>query len=145
MSAPTVSKKSYILIWVVLMVLLLLTWGVAQLNLGIANTIMAMIIAVIKMALVILFFMHVRYQHRLTWVFAGAGFVWLLIMITLTMNDYLTRGLVRPSNKIISYWESGTLPVPPGSQPGSVDPQAVTEAAREGVNSRKDAKAQSKP
>ena len=76
MSANTVSKKSYLLVWVALMMLLFLTWGVAELNLGLANTVVAMVIALIKMALVILFFMHVRYNSRLTWIFAGAGFVW---------------------------------------------------------------------
>ncbi len=81
----------YIKIWAVLMVLLLTTWGVAELNLGPFNTVVALIIAFIKMILVILFFMHVRYNSRLTWFFAGAGFFWLCIMITLTLDDYVTR------------------------------------------------------
>jgi hypothetical protein len=33
-----------------------------------------------------------RYSRRLLWVFVCAGFLWLLIMIELTMSDYLTRG-----------------------------------------------------
>src|SRR5581483_4692823 len=111
MSSATVSKKTYVLVWVALMIFLLLTWGLAQLNLGLANTIAAMFIAIAKMLLVILFFMHVRYNSKLTWIFAGAGFVWFLIMVTLTMNDYMTRGLVRPNNKTISYWQNG-IPVP---------------------------------
>jgi len=40
---------------------------------------------------VILFFMHVRYSTRLTQVIVCAGFFWLLIMITLSLSDYLTR------------------------------------------------------
>jgi cytochrome c oxidase subunit 4 len=36
--------------------------------------------------------MHVRYGSRLTWVFVGAGFFWLAIMVALTMGDYMTRG-----------------------------------------------------
>jgi cytochrome c oxidase subunit 4 len=40
--------------------------------------------------------MQVRYNSRVVWIFAGAGFVWLLIMISLTMSDYLTRKVVRP-------------------------------------------------
>jgi cytochrome c oxidase subunit IV len=95
MNHTTVPGKLYLRVWAALMLLLLLTWGLAQFNLGLANTSAALVIAVVKMLLVIMFFMHVRYQSRLTWVFAGAGFLWLLIMISLTMTDYLTRGRVR--------------------------------------------------
>jgi cytochrome c oxidase subunit 4 len=35
--------------------------------------------------------MHVRYSDRMTWVFAGAGFFWLLILIGGTMSDVSTR------------------------------------------------------
>jgi cytochrome c oxidase subunit 4 len=48
-------------------------------------------IAVAKAALIVSFFMHLRYGQRLTWVFAGAGFFWLAIMLALTMGDYATR------------------------------------------------------
>jgi cytochrome c oxidase subunit 4 len=81
----------YFGIWAALMVLLLLTWGVAQLNLGRFNAVVALSIAVIKMALVVLFFMHVRYSSRMTWLFAVAGLIWLLIMLDLTLSDYITR------------------------------------------------------
>ena len=77
------------------MLLLLLTWGIAQINLGPLNIVAALTIAVTKMLLVILFFMHVRYSTRLTWLFVAAGFIWLLIMIDLTLSDYLTRALVK--------------------------------------------------
>jgi cytochrome c oxidase subunit 4 len=40
---------------------------------------------------VILYFMHIRYSDRLTWVFVAAGFFWLLILIGGTMDDLLTR------------------------------------------------------
>jgi cytochrome c oxidase subunit 4 len=56
-----------------------------------ANTAIALSIAVIKGLLIALIFMHVRYSSHLTWVFASAGFVWLAIMLTLTMTDYLSR------------------------------------------------------
>src|SRR5579863_7151835 len=87
----TLPKSMYIIIWAILMVLLFFTWGAAQFDLGIFNTIAALIIATAKMLLVILFFMHVRYNSRLTWLFAAAGFVWLMIMLTFTLTDYFTR------------------------------------------------------
>jgi cytochrome c oxidase subunit IV len=87
-----VPKRLYLGIWAALMLSLCVTWGIAQFNLGAWNIVAAMTVAVVKMLLVILFFMHVRYSSRLIWVFAAAGFFWLLIMFTLTMGDYLTRG-----------------------------------------------------
>jgi cytochrome c oxidase subunit IV len=56
-----------------------------------ANTVVALTIAVIKATLVVLYFMHVRYGTRLTWVIVVAGFFWLVILFALTMSDYLTR------------------------------------------------------
>ena len=94
MNSHIVPRKIYVLIWAALMLLLLLTWGIAQFNLGPFNVIAALTIAVTKMLLVILFFMHVRYSPRRTWIFVAAGFIWLLIMMYLTLGDYLTRKIV---------------------------------------------------
>jgi caa(3)-type oxidase subunit IV len=38
--------------------------------------------------------MHVRWSSRLTWVIAGSGFFWLLILFSITMADYMSRGWV---------------------------------------------------
>jgi cytochrome c oxidase subunit 4 len=43
--------------------------------------------------------MHVRHSRRLTWIFVAAGFIWLLIMIDLTLSDYFTRGRVRLTDR----------------------------------------------
>ena len=75
-----------------LMVLLVLTLAVAPLRLGTAvNTAIAMSIAVAKATLVVLYFMHVRYSSKLVWLWAGIGFLWLVILFVITMSDYLTR------------------------------------------------------
>ena len=52
----------------------------------------AMAIAVAKAVLIVLFFMHLLYSHRLTMVVCIASFLWLAIMIALTLSDYLSRG-----------------------------------------------------
>jgi cytochrome c oxidase subunit 4 len=52
----------------------------------------AITIAITKALLVMLYFMHVRYSGRLIWIFAGAGVFWFLILIVLTLADYLSRG-----------------------------------------------------
>ncbi|HZU29816.1 MAG TPA: cytochrome C oxidase subunit IV family protein [Candidatus Angelobacter sp.] len=127
MSSKSVNVKSYWLVWAALIILLLLTWGVAEFDLGILNPVVALVIAFIKMSLVILFFMHVKYNSPLTRVFAAAGFVWFLIMVTLTMSDYLSRGLVRPTNKAISFWQYGPPQIPPGDYPGGVNPSGLQQ------------------
>jgi len=92
-----VSIKLYAAIFAALLLLTLSTTGMAFVDLGgDLNALVAVAIAIVKALLVILFFMHVRYSSRLTWVFVGAGFFWLLILLTLTMTDPLTRGWLSP-------------------------------------------------
>jgi cytochrome c oxidase subunit IV len=91
-SAPPISVKGYAIVFLSLLALTLLTTGVAFIDLGGGwNNVVALSIAVCKAVLVILYFMHVRYSDRLTWVFVAAGFFWLLILIGGTMDDLLTR------------------------------------------------------
>ncbi|HEY7913409.1 MAG TPA: cytochrome C oxidase subunit IV family protein [Blastocatellia bacterium] len=92
MSEHIVSRKIYFAIFGALMVLTLITVLVARVDLGVLNNIVALTIAVLKATLVVLYFMHVRYSSRLTWVFVIAGLFWLGILIALTLSDYLTRG-----------------------------------------------------
>lgn len=55
------------------------------------HTLLALVIATAKGALVILIFMHVMYSTRLTWIVALGSLVWIVILFTLTFSDYLTR------------------------------------------------------
>ncbi len=54
-------------------------------------TLIVLTLLIAKASLVILFFMHLFYSTRLTWVVALSGLLWLGILITYTMTDYLTR------------------------------------------------------
>ena len=96
MSEHIVSKKLYFVIFIALMGLTILTVVAANYDLGSEkiNTAVALAIAVTKAVLVVLYFMHVRYSSRLTWVVVAGGFLWLIIMVGLTMSDYLTRGFL---------------------------------------------------
>ena len=92
-SKHVVSIKLYAVVFGALIALTLTTTAAAFIDLsGSLNTVVALTIAVVKAILVILFFMHARYGSRLTWVFVGAGFFWLAIMMALTLSDFLTRG-----------------------------------------------------
>jgi len=86
--------RTYFLVYIVLLLLMVVTVVVAEFHLGGWGVVVAFTIAGIKAVLVLLYFMHLRYSSKLTWLFAGAGFVWLLIMIGLMMSDYISRGWV---------------------------------------------------
>lgn len=91
MSEHIVPRRTYIAVWVTLIILTWLTTFVATVDLGVFNPVVALVIACTKMMLVILFFMHVKYSTKLTWLVVIASFFWLGIMLTLTLNDYLAR------------------------------------------------------
>lgn len=91
MSDHVIPLRVYYAIFGALLVLTALTVLVAEFDLGRLNALVAMLIASVKAMLVILYFMHVRYSSRLTQVFIGAGFLFLLILISFTMSDVLTR------------------------------------------------------
>jgi cytochrome c oxidase subunit IV len=91
-------KGVYYAIFATLMVLTAITVGVAFINLGPFNFPVAISIAIVKATLVILYFMHVKYSSRLTKLVIGTGFFFLLVLFTLTLTDYLSRGwLTAPS------------------------------------------------
>ena len=89
----------YLTIFGALIVGTILTVVVAKFDLGAFNNIVMLTIACAKALLVILYFMHVRWSSRLTWVVAASGFLWLLIMFSMTMQDYMTRGWVPGTNR----------------------------------------------
>ena len=94
MTERTLSARIYYGIFAALVVLTLVTTGVAFIDLGILNPIVALTIAVCKASLVVLFFMHVRYRGGLAWAFIGAGVLWLAFLIAFTLSDVATRGWI---------------------------------------------------
>lgn len=90
-----ISTKVYFAVFGALLALTALTTGVAFVDLGrVGNIAVAMSIAVVKVVLVMLYFMHLRYSSRLTVLFAAAGIFWLGILLVLTLSDYFSRGWV---------------------------------------------------
>ena len=90
-SEHLVPKPTYYAIYLILLGCTYLTWQVAVFDLGALNTVAALAIAVFKAVLVVLFFMHVKYSPRLTWLVVIGGMFWLVIFFALTLGDYLTR------------------------------------------------------
>lgn len=84
----------YLGIFAALLVLTGVTVWVAFLDLGswgFLHTPLALAIAGLKAGLVVLWFMHVKYSVRLTWIFIAAGILWLLLLIVITVADYAGR------------------------------------------------------
>ena len=94
MSAKIVPIQTYVKTYFVLMGLLGATTLFDYLDLGVFNAVISLTIAVAKMVLVMLFFMHVRYMNRHNWLYVCAGFLWLSILLALTLGDYFTRALL---------------------------------------------------
>src|SRR5438876_12375705 len=92
MTEHIVPKRIYYTIFGILMFCTYLTVQIAFFDLGVLNTIAALVIAVFKATLVVLFFMHVKYGTRLTWAVVIGSVFWLGLLLALTMGDYLTRG-----------------------------------------------------
>jgi cytochrome c oxidase subunit 4 len=86
--------STYIFVFIALAAGTLLTWFASTIDLGWANTPIALVIATTKAVLVILFFMHVIHSSRLTWVVVIGSFIWLGVLFVLTFADYLTRAWV---------------------------------------------------
>src|SRR5262245_54576064 len=87
------TPKTYLTVFVALMALTATTVGLSRLPLSEDwHTVIGLGIASVKASLVILFFMHVLYSTRLTWLVALSGLLWLGILIGYTITDYMTRG-----------------------------------------------------
>jgi cytochrome c oxidase subunit 4 len=90
-STHIVPVSTYIFVFLALIVGTVVTWQVALIDLGRFNVIVALTIAVSKATLVILFFMHVKYSPRLTKLVVISGVFWLIILLSVTETDLLTR------------------------------------------------------
>jgi cytochrome c oxidase subunit IV len=98
---PTV--KMYFAIFAALCVLTVVTVFTAKMNFAailgdqrigdLVSNIVALGIAGTKAALVILFFMHVKYENKLVGLAVVSSVIWLLFLILITMSDYGTRQL----------------------------------------------------
>ena len=94
MSEHVEKKSVYVSVFLALMVGTALTVIVAFQDLGVLNNIVMLTIAVAKASLVVFFFMHARHSTMLTKLTILASVVWLLILFTFTLQDYLTRGML---------------------------------------------------
>src|SRR5437867_12339087 len=92
MSAHVVPKKTYIAVWITLMILTVVTAAVSRFDLGKVSAIVALTIATRKALLVVLFFMGVKYiVQKMTIAVIVAGIFCLAVLMLLSMADYAAR------------------------------------------------------
>ena len=86
-----VSPLQYSFVFITLLIGTAITVVAANFDMGVFNPIIALAIASTKAVIVILFFMHVKYQSNLIKMTVGAGFFTFLVLITMTLSDYMSR------------------------------------------------------
>ncbi|MEO8736515.1 MAG: cytochrome C oxidase subunit IV family protein [Edaphobacter sp.] len=86
-----VTPFTYSIVFVTLLIFTGLTVVAAYIDLGIFNPVVALAIATIKAVIVILFFMHVKYQSKLIKMTVGAGFFTFFVLVAMTLSDYVSR------------------------------------------------------
>jgi len=84
--------KLYLGIGITLIILTIITYTVAQIDLGPYNLVVAMLIAMTKALLVALFFMHLLYDNKLYMIIFSIGLIFIAIFIIFTMFDTMRRG-----------------------------------------------------
>jgi cytochrome c oxidase subunit 4 len=85
------SWKVYLAVFLGLCVLTLVTVLVTGYDFGPLNLIVALGVAITKATLVVLYFMHARYAPRLTGLVIAASVTFFVILVFLTLTDYLSR------------------------------------------------------
>lgn len=86
-----VSPLQYTFVYISLLVGTAITVAAANIDMGVFNPIVALAIASTKMVIVILFFMHVKYQSHLIKTTVAVGFFMFLVLVTMTLSDYISR------------------------------------------------------
>jgi cytochrome c oxidase subunit 4 len=86
-----VSWKIYVAVFAALCVLTVITVAATGYDFGPLNLIVALAVAITKASLVVLFFMHARYSPKLTGVVIASSIAFFLILLFLTLTDYLSR------------------------------------------------------
>lgn len=92
MNEPRLSRTKYLLTYLALLALTLITTLIAYLNLGVWSTVIAIGIATLMASIVAGIMMHALYESLLIRIFVSGGIIWFLFMMTLTLGDYVSRG-----------------------------------------------------
>ena len=82
----------YWLVWFILICATVLTAWISTIDLGMFNTVVALVIATAKASLVVLIFMNVKYtSEKMTKAILISAVFWLLLLLVLSLADFGTR------------------------------------------------------
>ena len=96
---PEPKPRNLVFTAVALLLLLALTAGLSWIDMGHFNTPVALLIAAAKALLILFIFMEVGFSKKLVWIYAAIGFVWLGILFTLSLSDFLSRNYLHIPGK----------------------------------------------
>lgn len=107
-------------IFAALIFLTVVTVAVSYVDLGSANTFVAVLVATMKASLVAAFFMHLRYDHPFNAVIFVMSFLFLAILMVFSVEDINSRGVIDRDNGVRRLERTGemapgglTTPPPP--------------------------------
>ncbi|HEY5382835.1 MAG TPA: cytochrome C oxidase subunit IV family protein [Acidobacteriaceae bacterium] len=86
-----VTPAQYAMVFGTLLLFTVLTVVFAFIDLSWANPVIALGIACFKACIVVLFFMHAKYQSRLIKMTIGSGLFMFLSLVIMTLSDYVSR------------------------------------------------------
>lgn len=88
--------RVYLVVYISLVILTVATVWISRIDLGlnIINVVVAMLVASVKAMIVILYFMHQKYESTLNRITFFSAFFFLIIFFTLSAMDVFTRDYV---------------------------------------------------
>ena len=90
------SSAMFFNVLVALLILTVVTVGASRIDFGPANMLIAMLIASVKASLVILFFMHVKWDTAINKIVFLSSFLFLSLLFVFTLADQATRRIDHP-------------------------------------------------
>jgi cytochrome c oxidase subunit 4 len=89
------SPAIYVAVFVALFLLVPLNVGLSFVPLpGTWHLVIGLTIGLVMAVLTVLFYMHASVSSPVIWVVIAAAIMWTIVLFSLTLSDYFTRGLV---------------------------------------------------
>jgi cytochrome c oxidase subunit 4 len=116
-------RKVYNRVFVALLVLTVITVAVSRIDFGVLNIVVAMLIASLKASIVALFFMHLKFEDKLTWLYAFFPILLLFTLIGGVFTDNPLRAKPEPVTVVDTLKQGGAAKAP-AAPPAPESPMA---------------------
>ncbi len=127
--AHVLGLKFYIAIFLALIAFTLLTVGASNIHLGKFNLVVAVVIASMKASLVVLFFMHLRWDNKFNSMILVVSLMFIGVFFAYTLNDTEHRGEIDADQgvKVLPSTGSAAPGGPPAPAPTATESSAAGE------------------